>query len=105
DRLLEAGHHDDAGLRLDLLDGEAAVDAVHDGHAHVHEGDVEVGDLRALQRVPAVRGDGDLVAEDLQQVGQAFGQVPVVVDDHDANGLCAHGRSPRLRAFCRQKVK
>src|SRR4029453_14074662 len=40
--LLEAGHHDDARLRPDRPNGEETVDAIHDGHADVHEDDVEI---------------------------------------------------------------
>ena len=71
---------------MGLADARAGLEAVHPGHAHVEQHEVEGRRLQHLEGGLARLGAGALEAVLGQEVEQAARDVGIVVDDEDAGG-------------------
>jgi hypothetical protein len=93
--IAERGEDDD-GQRgpQPLADAQAGLEAVHAGHAHVEQDEVEGLVDEPLQRLLARFGPLGVLLVERQQVHQRAGDVRVVVDDEDAR----HGHRPARSA-------
>ena len=81
-----AGHHHDPGAGIAPADRVQAVDAVLFRHLHVDQREVERALAHTLQRVAGAVGDVHAQALGTQQLGEAVGEVDVVVDDQHPFG-------------------
>src|SRR5436190_7164406 len=80
----QAGHHDDLSARIELAELEERLDAVHSRQLDVHYGYAELEGAEQLERLLAAVCYLHLIAAQLQQIGNAFGMVLVVIDDKNA---------------------
>jgi hypothetical protein len=86
DQLLdtEARHHHDAGIGPQLAQLVERLDAIHAGHLHIHEDEIEITVAETRDARLATRRDLDLMAAHRDDIGNAVRVIAVVIDDKDA---------------------